>query len=307
MKRLWIGPVISVLLIMSGAGGLITVFWLLPYMVRPYDNHWLVRRSELGRWEFTQNYIRRFGWRHDDSGPVGAHGGKEWAAWIMDRVRDGPDPRGCESGHKTTALKSITNHSPVDDTRRFVPWEEERPGWLAWWRQNRHKSQDEWIVDGFRSVGVMIHNPPAKEDWPALLTILGRGYGKGGEPPPDGIQKPPRHLSFNAFRCLRDSGFDPVAHALESEITPEIKAGLLAYQQRDRSSGTRIGRPDGLFGARDSEYIALLVPDVITPPFRWGWGSASVATCLAGVWMWCRMRRRNARNARSRTQRPPTS
>jgi len=228
MKRPKLRRIIAVLLMLAGAGGLFTVFWMLPWMLRSYDWHWLRRHSEQATWEHTQDYVHRFGWRHDDFSPVGAYGDRQWAEWIMERMLEEGPQSDCGAGHKDSAFEQITNFSPyLDDSLPLKPWKEELPLWLAWWEKNKHKTQEEWMVDGFAAVGVTIHNPPVKEDWPALLKLLGYENPRfvNGEQEPG--RRQPKFLYQNAYRCLRDSDFNPVKFAIEEEITPELKAGLL--------------------------------------------------------------------------------
>lgn len=280
--------IFAVLLMLAGAGGLFTVFLLLPYMARSYDWKWLGQHSAQAQWEYTQDYIRQFGWRHDDAGEVGVCGGEEWAEWIMARLPIEHDPRECGSGHKVSALKNITNFSPVlDDSAPWKPWKEELPLWLSWWEQHQHQTQAEWIVDGFAAMGVTIHNPPVKEDWPALLKVLGQVNPKFVKGAQEAGRVQPGHLYHNAYRCLRDSSFDPVKFALEEPLTPEVKAGLLYYSKRQISAGNTWGRQPGrLFGAGDPDAIESYIHSYLEPEFRMGWGSAAVVMFLAGVWLW---------------------
>lgn len=279
---------LAALLILVGSTGLLAVCWFFPYMARSYDGEWLVRHTDLAQWEYTQDRIHWFSWRHDDFSPVSAYGGKEWAQWIMERIAKEDDPAGCEGGHKIAALEVITNFSPNGKRSR---WPEDLPRWQQWWEQHRGQSQDQWIVDGFAAVGVTVHNPPVKEDWPALLQVLGHPEPKKRKPAPDDTPEQPRYLYHNAFRCLRDSKFNPVAYALEAEITPGIKQGLLAYQRWEQPHGYWDHAPGRLFGAGDSEHFSSMMSRALDPAFRWGWGSASAVTGLAGLWLWRRKAR----------------
>ena len=276
---------------LAGGVGLLAVLWVFPYLARVADGDWMARHSELGRWEYTQDRIRRFDWYHDDFGPVGKYGGKDWAEWIMRRLPGEEDQWSCASGHKTSALESITNYSPGGERGK---WPQDLPLWLAWWEQNRSKTQDQWIVDGFAAEGVVIHHPPAEEDWPTLLKVLGHVNPKDDKPAQEGDRIQPECFKYNAFRCLRDSEFNPVQYAMEAEITPEVKAGLLLYRRLEQGRDYWGNPPGRLFGAGDGEtyYRAAAIPGVLEPTFRWGWGSASALACVAGVWLWRRKSRR---------------
>ena len=97
----------------------------------------------------------------------------------------------------------------------------------------------------------------------------------------------PKHLYHNACRCLRDSRFDPVKFALEEQITPEVKAGLLYYSRRQSNARNTWGRQPGrLFGAGDPGLLESVTHKYLEPAFRWGWGSAAVLVFVAGVWLW---------------------
>ncbi len=287
MKRPILRRIFAVLLMLVGAGGLFTVFWLLPWMVRSHDYEWLEQHSEQARWEHTQNRIRKLGWQHDDSGLVGAYGDKVWAEWIIGRLPQEGDPRGCGCGHKVQALESITNFSfSADDSPPRKPWKEELPQWLAWWEKNRHKTQQEWMIDGFAAVGVNIHNPPVKEDWPALLKVLGYENPKFAKGKYEPGRRQPGYLYQNAVRCLRDSGFNAVKFALEEEITPELKAGLLYYSDRQSNADDAwSARPGRLFGSRVISAYRF-EPELLKPELRWAWGFASTFILAAGLSLW---------------------
>lgn len=289
MKRPILRRIFAVLLMLVGAGGLFTVTWPLPWLVRELDHDWAGQHSEQAQWEATQGRIRFLGWWHDDFGPVGSYGDKAWAEWIMERmVQEGGQGQGeCEIGHKDVAMEQITNFSPhLDDSLPRKPWKEELPQWLAWWEKNRHKTQQEWMIDGFAAVGVNIHNPPVKEDWPALLKVLGYENPKFAKGKYEPGRRQPGYLYQNAVRCLRDSGFNAVKFALEEEITPELKAGLLYYSDRQSNADDAwSARPGRLFGSRVISAYRF-EPELLKPELRWAWGFASTFILVAGLWLW---------------------
>jgi hypothetical protein len=284
MKRFLTSRVFAAVLVLAGAGGLFVVFWLLPYLGRDYDGEWLGQHSLQARWEHTQNRIRRFGWQHDDFRDVGQYGNKQWAEWIVERLTEDGNPGDCGAGHRLQALEHITNYAPATERK---PWKELLPLWEAWWKENRSKAQDEWIVEGFDRVGMRIHNPPKEEDWPVLLTVLAPADRKT-EPVKGDHRRDLDYLYYNAFRCLRDSGFNSVKYALESPITPEIKAGLEAYHRRETQRDFFSERPGGLFKKGTSNRSYGFASRFLRPAFRWGWGSASAVVLLAGLWLWRR-------------------
>jgi hypothetical protein len=76
-----------------------------------------------------------------------------------------------------------------------------------------------------------------------------------------------------------------VKYALEEEITPEVKAGLLYYSSQQINAGKTWGRQPGrLFGA--GEPGSLYIHTYLEPEFRWGWGSASVLVLIIGIRTW---------------------
>ncbi len=91
-----------------------------------------------------------------------------------------------------------------------------------WWRRNRHKTQEEWVREGFESAGLRLESPLSMDDIRALLLMVGR---KGATP---------RHLFYNALRWLRDSDFDPRSFTV-SDLTrddgQDLLNGLIRYSQ----------------------------------------------------------------------------
>ena len=108
----------------------------------------------------------------------------------MARVKPGTG-MGCSGVpcHSSRAMRDITNQDAGETA----------DAWLAWWKQNRSKSQEEWIADGFRQRGFEVDVPPKPEQFPILLGLLGHAETNA----PAAI---PRQMKYNAFRCLRDSG-----------------------------------------------------------------------------------------------------
>ena len=96
----------------------------------------------------------------------------------------------------------------------------------------------------------------------------------------------PSHLNYNAFRSLRDSGFNPVQYALEAEITPETKAGLLVFRGMEMGRDYWDSKPGRVFVAGKEDFMDFWKPPYIQPAFRWGWGSASAVACLVGICLW---------------------
>jgi len=140
-------------------------------------------------------------------------------------VEAGESITGCDNGHKDEALKIITCADPADGTARTA-----EQAWLDWWQKNKEKSQIEWIRDGLQMHGVSLQIPPTEADPEPLLTLLAKTD-------PDDSENMRDPVRYNAYRWLRDSGFDPLAFALKN-VTPDtptaVREGLLAYGRFDR-------------------------------------------------------------------------
>jgi hypothetical protein len=115
--------------------------------------------------------------------------------------------------HAADAMKYITNQDVGDNA----------DAWHDWWAKNNSKSQIEWLADGFRQRGLDVDVPPSAEQMSALLELLGNSRT-------DESEGAPEHLKYNAFRCLRESGFEPVQYAIsQRSLSEEIERGLLEY------------------------------------------------------------------------------
>src|SRR5208283_2207184 len=90
--------------------------------------------------------------------------------------------------------------------------------WLAWWETNKHKTQVEWIRDGFARQGIILHQPLATNDIVVLLKLI------------DSTKH--NYLRYNAQRWLRDSNFRPYELQLDdmpAEERNELAKGLVSY------------------------------------------------------------------------------
>lgn len=205
--------------------------WLQPNlrgMTALYDE----RLSEAGKWEIKEKALLAGGWTHDDGFHLGRWGGKEWVQRLVREMEAGKVMQGCENSHKDGSLVMITNHLPPETMT--VPYEQ---WWLDWWRQHGSESREQWVQSGFVQAGFPIHLPVEAElDWPVLLRLLGAAEGpleRNGKPDPLHAS----HLRHNAWRWLRDSGFEPTRYLLEhpeAGENAEIRSGLLEYEQISR-------------------------------------------------------------------------
>ena len=216
----------GIILIIIGVGiSCCWYFWLLP-MAQRYDPLWHDQFTKKAYWDYIQNYIHRYGWTHDDFEPVGNYGDKNWAKWIMDKAAAGAELDDCGNvGHKDSALRYITNQDPVSSKKTNC-----EKAWLEWWAQNKNKSQLEWIQKGFESYNVKVSMAPSKKEQEALLILLGNTR-KNKDKIHDMI---PNYVKYNAFRWLRDSGFNPVDYAIKNvnkSTSKDVIKGLYEYQK----------------------------------------------------------------------------
>jgi hypothetical protein len=214
----------GIALILIGAG--FAAFWhlyLLPQW-RRHDPVWQEQFTRKQYWQRAQDDIRRAGWTHDDFSLVGMLGDKGWAEWIMGKAESGEVISECGTiGHKDEALQFITCQDPAKG-KGSEPGKE----WLEWWKENRGKSQIEWLRDGLAAYGVIVHIPPTRDDHAPLLSLLGN---TSKDPP----EKVPPFVKYNAFRWLRDSGFDMLEFALSNgreSTSAQVIQGLREYSKR---------------------------------------------------------------------------
>ena len=195
-------------------------------------------------------------WSHDDGFTVGMYGDKFWAEWIMARVKPGMN-MGCMGKgptHSATSMRYITNQDLGDNA----------DDWITWWRENRSKPQEEWIEDGFHKHGFVVNVPPSTDQIPVLLEVLGT------------IQTSdqyslPREIKYNAFRCLRDIGFEPVSYAIEKQpVSGDIKNGLIEYARMERRWPGENGVGILPFGPQNSDWSleGMPLPPILTTKFQ---------------------------------------
>ena len=99
-----------------------------------------------------------------------------------------------------------------------------KTGWCGG-RTNKSKSQTEWIREGFKQHGVAVDFRPTTEQTDQLLELLSRSET-------DEDNAVPAYVRYNAFRWLRDSGFQPVASVIsQKDLSAQRAAGMLEYEQ----------------------------------------------------------------------------
>jgi hypothetical protein len=218
------------------------------------DPQWCSSHSHQEYWREVQKEIYRGMWSHDDGFAVGMFGDKSWAEWIVNHVEPGAF-MGCLGGqpcHSATAMRFITNQDAGETA----------DAWLAWWEKNKSKSQQQWIADGFAQRGVKIDVPPTPEQTPTILALLGNSETNESA-------AVPQQVRYNAFRCLRDSGFDPVGFALSHRtISGDIERGLLEYGKQFRRYPEAIGVGILPFRKNDEGGESNRLPELLTLGFQ---------------------------------------
>lgn len=215
-------------------GGLGFWFWLVPFQhtsAPDYDPY----RSPAGFWRDKQYMLRIGPWRHDDGPVIALFGDESWMRRVMRILEKDEEVMGCENGHKEAVLEYLAN--------RTFPWDKEDDGaawrraWLDWWQENQDRSLEEWIQEGFALHGFEISLPPTQDDWPKLLEILGAAAGPSLRGRSHIEMLYPGHLRYNAYRWLRDSGFDVIQYALkqrQARLSWVQMEGLIEYDKHDR-------------------------------------------------------------------------
>ena len=223
----WLMLVLSIMAAVAWWG------WLLP-VLRGTVQIWGAQYSQQEFWNAKQVALKSGVWMHDDGWIVGVFGDKEWAARIIQKIKEGSPYFGCENGHQEGTLALLTNHSTGIASGSGKLREEQL--WLEWWSENANKTQVEWIRDGFTEAGISISAAPDKKDWPVLLRILGACAGPSTMPSGRLTHLYEDHLRHNAYRWLRDSGFTVARFVLENGNKPldgDIRGGLLEYEERE--------------------------------------------------------------------------
>lgn len=199
-------------------------FYNLAPMRHLADPNWCAAHSEEARWSEEQKDYRRMGTSPDlcfRGDRIGHYGDKQWFLWLVDKMTSDKDFRVC--GCTSYALALMSNHYAES-------WEE-------WAKANEGQAQEEWIREGFAKCGLTVHLPPSPDDTEPLLRALGQNTWdvlSNGSQGTDASRAVPSYIQYNAFRWLRDSGFDPTAFAASNATALDsepVRAGLLQYTE----------------------------------------------------------------------------
>ncbi len=257
------------------ASGIAVYIW--HYKLAPMrhlvDPEWVAAHSEAARWAEEQENYRRLGaspdlfWRGDR---IGVYGNKDWFLWLEERLRNASNFRRC--GCTSAALELMANRQPTLLEQ--------------WTDANRERSQEEWIKDGFLDHDVTVHLPPTPDDTVPLLKLLGREPGDEVQ----GVDNPdhaPGFVRYNAFRWLRDSGFEPLEFTLSNAALatePDISAGLQAFVRWQAAYPGNDSLGVLAFGRHDADRTDLDWRSPITEPwFVVGVDAVIVISTLGGI------------------------
>jgi hypothetical protein len=207
-------------------GLLVAYYWF--YKIAPQrhlmDPQWCDNHSERARWLEEQKDYKRMGSSPDlffRGDRIGYYGDKQWFLWLVDKMQNAKGFRIC--GCTKTALALMAN--------QYVESCEE------WIKVHGAQTQEEWIKDGFADFGLTVHLPPSPEDLEPLLSVLGRKSwnvlwnGPQDTDVPDAI---PDYIQYNAFRWLRDFGFDPTEFVDSNPralVSAPVAIGLFQYMK----------------------------------------------------------------------------
>jgi hypothetical protein len=258
----------GILLILCGISASYWWFYKLASVRRTSNPEWIASHSQQEYWQEVQESIRRGVWVHGDGFYVGWFGDKSWAEWIVKNVQPGESTdcfgRLC---HSSTSMQYLTNQDlgQKSDT------------WVEWWEKNQSNTQEQWIAEGFAERGIKVDVPPSPDQRPALLAVLGRAT-------PDESNEIHKAVKYNAFRCLRDTDFDPVEYALSTpKLSDEIKRGLQEYEKLERRWPTAMGLGILHFGKDEDAMQKGHLPSLLTVPFQTLAYTLSLGTPILGL------------------------
>lgn len=177
------------------------------------DYHWKALHSDYTRWQDCKERVYRHGDWSSHGDELRRWGDKEITGYLIERLEPGQELDTCAAGHLSPAFEYITNQTPGTTA----------DAWIAWWEENKHLTQEQWVADGFKQHGIELETPMTHGDHVELLAIIG---GQGEELP--------SHVWFNAQRWLRDHGFEThtVTMAdLQGDDAEHLLAGLVAYSE----------------------------------------------------------------------------
>jgi hypothetical protein len=258
IKKHWRGLARGITIPLFAVGVFCGYWWF--YKLAPIrstlEPEWRFSHTPRAYWHEVQKGIHNGFWSHDDGFTVGKYGDMSWAELIMARVKPGTN-MGCMGAgptHSESSMRYITNQ----------PLGERADDWIAWWQENGSKTQMTWIQEGFQKQGFEVNIPPTLDQIPVLLNVLGTIE-------PSKQSTLPKAIRYNAFRCLRDRGFEPVTYAIENKIGSEdVKNGLIEYARMERLWPAKDGVGILPFGTENKEvsWEGYPRPVILTTKFQ---------------------------------------
>lgn len=250
------------LLILAGIVAAYWWFYKLAPVRRLGDPRWFAEHSARARWDEEQKKYERLSVSPDlcfAGDMIGYYGDKRWCLWLVEKMRRGGGFRVC--GCTETALMLMANRH--------------EDSWIDWANGHRDETQEEWIRDGFVKRGITVHLPPEPEDALQLLEVLGRarcrtlsGADRGSGAP----EAFPEHFRYNAFRWLRDSGFDQTTFAISNApalVSDVARVGLMEYTKWCAAFPKLAGVGILDFGGdRDDDDGSIGAPMIVRPWFQ---------------------------------------
>ncbi len=116
--RVAVRIVAALLLLAAGVLGFVWFYQVAPWL-RTRNPDWVRLHSAEGYWHEVRKSIQRWGWTHDDFGPAGDYGDKEFLTWALARTCNTTLFGGCvipisiSSRWNTSSLILPTQHSSV--------------------------------------------------------------------------------------------------------------------------------------------------------------------------------------------------
>lgn len=265
------------------AGVFVAYWWF--YKLVPMrhlaDPKWRAAHSVLARWEEEQKKYHRLSASPDlcfAGDMIGYYGDKQWCLWLIEKMYGGGNFRVC--GCTENALMLMANRH--------------EQSWKDWADAHRDETQEEWIRDGFAKRDIKVHLPPQPEDTVPLLVVLGRKMWSTLRGGPQGTNAPeafPGYFQYNAFRWLRDSGFDQTTFAVSNApaLTSDVvRVGLMQYTKWSTTYPKHDGVGILAFGkAPDNDDGFRGTPPILHPWFQATAWLLAIGPVVAGCMMLC--------------------
>ena len=130
--------------------------------------------------------------------------------------------------------------------------------------------------------------PPLRDDWPKLLRVLGKKSSISNRLDRTLVSEYNGYFCYNAYRTLRDAGFNPVNYAIEAQgraLDSEEIEGLKQFQVYSAQFATpavatfSFAKPD----LWSLDEVGIRPPRAVTESFRFGVTAVSLGAALSGA------------------------